>query len=248
MVKPVSGNIEYYKDTLNKIMQANIPLIMYLPRTTQSLSEIIRGYGNGIIITGDIEQAATIQGNILAKAWNSKKGAFDKNKDNIMQYIILQGPANTESTIARTKYSIQALNEAEIKTQQLSSTYCNWNKACAKEAIESSFLTLGDKIEAIIAHNDEMAIGSIEGLQKYGFNKGDNSKYIPVVGIGGSPEAKNLINQGIMLGTVYEDLPTEAEAIYDVGMNLVSGNPPLKGTNLKFDETGITVKIPYKMG
>ena len=111
--------------------------------------------------------------------------------------------------------------------------------------IESAFLTLNDKIEAIISNNDDMAIGAIEALQKYGFNKGDNSKYIPVVGVGALPEAKELINQGIMTGTVIQDPRAHANAIYAVGMNLVSGNDPLDGTNYKFDETGITIKIPY---
>ena len=119
-----------------------------------------------------------------------------------MQYVMLQGPANNPETIARTKYSIQALNEAGIKTQQLSSVACNWDEECAKTAIESIFLTLGDKIEAIISNNDAMAIGAIKALQKYGYNKGDNSKYIPVVGVDALPEAKELINQGVMTGTV----------------------------------------------
>ena len=50
-----------------------------------------------------------------------------------------------------------------------------------------------------------MAIGAIEALQKYGYNKGDKSKYIPVVGIDGIPEAKDLINKGFMTGTVIQD-------------------------------------------
>jgi methyl-galactoside transport system substrate-binding protein len=54
-------------------------------------------------------------------------------------------------------------------------------------------------MEAMISNNDEMAIGAIEALQKYGFNKGVNSKSIPVIGIGGSPEAKELINKGFMI-------------------------------------------------
>ena len=85
----------------------------------------------------------------------------------------------------------------------------------------------------------------LKHLQKYGYNKGDNSKYIPVVGVDAIPEAKELIKQGIMTGTVIQDLRAHANAIYTVGMNLVSGKYPLNGTNYKFDETGITIKIPY---
>jgi len=245
VVNPVTTKIEEIENALNKIMRANIALILYLPRTIQSLTNIISPYGNAIIIDGDVEQSGTLEGKILADAWNANKETLDKNKDNIMQYVMLQGPSDNNATIARTKYSIRELNEAGIKTQQLLSTVCNWNKECARITIESAFLTLSDKIEAIISNNDEMAIGAIEALQNYGFNKGDNSKYIPVIGVGGSSVAKELINQSIMTGTVVEDLRTQANAIYAVGMNLVSGNNPLDSTNLKFDETGITIKVPY---
>ena len=103
----------------------------------------------------------------------------------------------------------------------------------------------GNKIEAIISNNDAMAIGAIKSLQKYGYNLGNNSKYIPVVGIDALPEAQELIKQGLMTGTVIQDPHEHANAIYTIGMNLVTGNNSLSGTNYKFDETGITVKLPY---
>ena len=90
-----------------------------------------------------------------------------------------------------------------------------------------------------------MAIGAIKALQKYGFNKGDNSKYIPVVGVDALPEAQELIKQGAMTGTVVQDPRAHANAIYTIGMNLASGASPLNDTNYKFDETGIVVKLPY---
>ena len=245
VVNLVSSKVDELQNSLTKIMQSNIPLVLYLPRTPQSLANTISAYGKAIIINGDLEQSGTIEGKTLATVWNANKDALDKNKDNIMQYVMLQGPSNNEATNARTKYSIRALNEAGIKSQQLSSTVCNWDRECARISIEATFLTLDDKIEAIISNNDEMALGAIEALQKYGFNKGGDSKYIPVVGVGGLPEAKELIDQGIMVGTAIEDLRAEANAIYAIGMNLVSGNEPLYDTNLKFDKTGITIKIPY---
>ena len=36
-----------------------------------------------------------------------------------------------------------------------------------------------------------------------------------------------------------------ANAIYTIGMNLATGLNSLSGTNYKFDETGVTVKLPY---
>ena len=117
VVKPVSGKSEEIKNTLNIIMQSKIPLILYLPRATDSLTNIISAYGKAIIITGDVELSGTLEGKILVDAWNTNKETMDKNKDNIMQYVMLKGPSNNVATSARTKYSIRALNDAGIKTK-----------------------------------------------------------------------------------------------------------------------------------
>lgn len=244
VLNPVSNDLNKIQDVLNKIGQNNIPLILYYGKTTPIVN-FLKTYPNSVIIDTDVNQSGIMQGKLLADEWNSKKELLDKNKDNIMQYVLLKGPVNSPETIARTKYSIQTINDSGIKTQELSSITCNWDEECAKTAIESNLLTLNGKIEAIIANNDAMAIGAVKALQKYGYNKGGNSKYIPVIGVDALPEAQELIKQGAMTGTVVQDPQTHANAIYTIGMNLVSGNPPLKDTKYKFDETGIVVELPY---
>lgn len=245
VVNLVSSKVSDIESIFNKIFQANIPLILHLAPNTEIIN-FIRPYGNAVIIGSDENQAGSLQGKILANEWAVNRGTIDKNKDNIMQYVMLRGPVDSLSTILRTRYSIRAINDAGIKTQEIFSATCNWNQECARTTIDLAFLNLYNKIEVIIANNDAMAIGAIEALQKYGFNKGDNSKYIPVVGVDALPEAKELIKQGVMTGTVVQDPRAHAEAIYSIGMNLVSGVTPLSNTNYKFDETGITVRLPYQ--
>ena len=48
-----------------------------------------------------------------------------------------------------------------------------------------------------------------------------------------------------MTGSVFQDPRAFADALYTVGMNLVDNKDPLEGTNYKFDETGVTIKLPY---
>lgn len=244
VVLPVSKDIEDIEVILNKIDRKNIPLIL-LYEKTPSIVNLIRSYRKAIIIDTALIQSGILEGKILVDAWNTNKEVLDKNKDNIMQYIMIKGPSDSNITTIRTKYSIQVINEAGIETQELSSVTCNFLEECARTAIESMLLNYGDKIEAIIANSDSMAIGSIKALQKYGYNKKDTSKYIPVVGIDALPEAKELINQGAMTGTVAQSPSEHANAIYSIGMNLVFGASPLSGTNYKFDETGIAIELPY---
>lgn len=232
------------KDFVNKAKQKNIPFILY--NVIPADLDLIKNYPKSLIINSDVVQSGALQGRMIADAWKAHKKDIDKNSDNILQYIMIKGnPANI-ATELRTKYSISTINDAGIKTKELASESANWEEELAKDTTESLFYRFINKIEVIIANNDSMAIGAIKTLQKYGYNIGDKSKYIPVYGIDGIQEAKNLIEKGFMAGTVTQDSKAFAEALYTVGMNLVSGNDPLEGTNYKFDKTGVTILIPHQ--
>ena len=54
----------------------------------------------------DNNQSGILEGKILGDAWNSNKGVFDSNRDNIMQYVILQGPHEHANAIYLTKTNL----------------------------------------------------------------------------------------------------------------------------------------------
>ncbi|MDR3593781.1 galactose ABC transporter substrate-binding protein [Clostridium sp.] len=228
---------------IDEVKSKNIPIILF--NTIPFNVEPIKTYSKALVISTNADQSGILQGNLVVNAWNSNKGTIDKDGDNVLQYIMLKGPANNTAVAARTFYSISTVNDAGIKTEELASINCNWDQELAKNAVEPLFLKYNNKIEAIIANNDAMAIGAIEALQKYGYNTGDKTKYVPVFGIDGIQEAKDLIDKGIMAGTVIQDPNETTEALYTVGMNLVYNRNPLENTNYKFDNTGVTIEIPY---
>ena len=90
-----------------------------------------------------------------------------------------------------------------------------------------------------------MAIGAILALQERGYNIGDPNKFISVVGVDGTAEARKMIENGFMTGTVIQDAEGMAKALYRIGLNLAQGKPPLQDTEYKFDVTGVGVRIPY---
>lgn len=229
---------------INKIKQRNIPLILF--NTTLPNTNAIKSYKKSIIINTDFKQSGILQGQILVNAWNTDKEAIDKNGDNILQYVMLQGRPDSIATILRTKYSIETINNAGIQTQELASISADWNKELAKDAVNSLFLQYDNKIEAIISNNDAMAIGAIEALQQYGYNMGDRAKTIAVVGIDAISEAQDLIKEEFMTGSVLQDPHTLAEALYTVGTNLAAGKAPTEGTNYTLDPTETTILLPYQ--
>jgi len=228
---------------INKTKQKNIPIVLFntVPFDTQP----IKSYSKSLVISTDAIQSGILQGDLVVSEWNSNKKAIDLNGDNILQYIMFKGPENITVTLARSTYSISTINNSGIKTQETLSKYCFWDEKCAEDSMDLLFLRYNGKFDAIISNNDAMAIGAIKSLQKYGYNKGDKSKYIPVFGIDGIPEAIDLINQGFMAGTVFQNPNETADALYAVGMNLAHNKAPLENTNYKFDETGVTIQMPY---
>ncbi|NFS28797.1 galactose ABC transporter substrate-binding protein [Clostridium botulinum] len=236
-------NLKEVGDTLSKIIKNNMPLILF-GEPDEKLINFVKD--NGIFIASYGKDSGILEGKIIADEWMNNKEAIDKNGDNILQYIILKGRIGDPIVNERTKYAISTLKKEGIKIEELASVNGEWNKDLAKRAIESLFLIYGNRIEAIISNNDEMAIGAIKALQKYGYNTGNKSTSIPVVGIDGIDTAKDLIQKGFMTGTVIQDPRNQAEALYKVGMNLASGKYPLENTNYKFDDTGVVIRFPYK--
>jgi methyl-galactoside transport system substrate-binding protein len=233
------------EDVILQVKQKNIPLIL-LGVYPQIISTISKDYDKVAFITPNLGKPGTIEGKILVDLWNSNKEVIDKNGNNIMQYIMLKGQANSSVADERTKYSLAAINNTGIKTEELASISAYWSKELAKQSIDSLFFRYGNKLEVIISNNDAMAIGAIEALQKYGYNIGDKSKYISVVGIDGIPEAKDLIDKGLMTGTVIIPLQSSTEGLYNIAMNLINNLPPTENTNYEVSDGAIILPISYQ--
>lgn len=238
-------DIEVSKKIIDKIKETNIPVILFNrePITLDS----VKSYNKSIYIGTNAEEAGIMQGNIIVNLWNNNKESVDKNHDGKLNYVMLTGDRDNKEAIGRTKYSVLTIQKAGIDVEELDYRVANWDRLLAKRAIESVLFKHGNKIEAIIANNDAMAEGAIEALQSMGYNKGDPSKTIIVVGVDATTEAQNLITKGYMTGTVLQNDYELAQALYLVGMNLALGKKPLEDTKYKFDGSGVAIRLPYEV-
>lgn len=237
------ADIRKAEGAINKMKENNVPVVVF-NREPVPLDPV-KSYSKSLYIGTEGSEAGTLQGQIIIAEWIRNKERIDKNRDGKIQYIMLTGEPDNLEAIERTKYSVDTIEKAGIKTDQLALRVCNWEESLAKEATRSLFFRYGNNIEAVIANNDAMAIGAIKVLQEYGYNKGDERMTIPVVGVDAVEEARDYIAKNYMLGTVVQDDKEMAKAIYLTGMNFVFGRNPLEGTPYKFDKTGVAIRIPY---
>jgi methyl-galactoside transport system substrate-binding protein len=230
------------ENVINKIKTTNIPLILFNREPITPMP--IQSYSKALFIGTDPKQAGALQGKMLIDVWNNSKEYFDKNNNDRMQYIMLQGESNNPEAIGRTKYSVLTIDEAGIQTEQIAIEVCNWREDLAYNSTRNLFLKNGNRIEGVIANNDSMAIGAIKALQEFGYNKGDKYMTIPVVGIDLTAEARDFIEKGYMLGSVPQNPRDYADALYVCGMNLVHNKPPTEGTGYVLDDTGVAIRLP----
>lgn len=227
---------------INKAKNADIPIIFF---NREPSKDVLNSYDKAIFIGTNAKEAGIIQGEIVAKTWKSDE-KYDRNKDGILQYVLLKGEPDNPEAVARTDYSLSTIKDNGIDIEELGLQVCNWDTELANSAMTSWLSKYGDKIECVIANNDAMAQGAISALQSIGFNKGDKEKYIPVVGVDATDAAKDLIKKGYMTATVLQDGKAMAEAINTVAINVSKGNEFLMNTIYKFDESGKAIRIPYQ--
>ena len=224
-----------------KAKAADIPVVFFNREPDEA---VLKTYDKARFIGTKPEEAGIIQGEMMAEVWN--EGGFDRNSDDVMQYVMLKGDADNPEAIARTEFSIKTLNEKGVKTEELGLQVANWDNEKANQAVEAWMAKDGDKIEFIIANNDGMASGAISALQNAGYNKGDADKYIPVFGVDATDEAKSLIEKKEMTGTVKQDGEGMAKAVFALAVNAANDKDFIDATDYTYDESGISVRIPYQ--
>jgi inositol transport system substrate-binding protein len=137
--------------------------------------------------------------------------------------VLLQGPYGHSAEIQRTKGIKEVLSkfsDAEIIAQQTG----NWDRAQALSVMEN-WLSAGRKIDAVIAENDEMAMGAYKAI--YGAGK---QKKIFVIGIDAISDALTAVSNGELAGTVFQDAHGQGSLAVELADQLVKGQK-IKHTN-----------------
>jgi len=226
---------------INKAKDAGIPLIFF---NREPSAQVLKTYDKARFIGTNAKDAGIIQGEIIAEEW--KSGDYDTNGDGVMQYVMFKGEPDNPEAVARTEYSIKTVKDAGIECEEIALQVCNWDTELANRAMEAWLSKFGEKIEFVVANNDGMAQGAVAALQAAGYNKGGDSKFIPVVGVDATDAAKELITKGYMTGTVLQDGEAMAKALFAVSMNAAEGKEYTEGTNYQYDDSLVAIRIPYK--
>lgn len=207
---------------IQKAKQANIPVVFF---NREPFEDDMAMWDKVYYVGAKAEESGTISGQLIVDYWLAHPEA-DKNGDGVLQYVMLKGEPGHQDVELRTEYSIKAVTDAGIPVECLAEDHANWDRVRGQEKMAAFLAAHGDKIEAVFANNDDMALGAIEALRAAGYFRGD--KYIPVVGVDATAPALEALKEGTLLGTVLNDAKRQGEATFMLSYVLAQGETPSK--------------------
>ncbi|MEI2263948.1 sugar ABC transporter substrate-binding protein [Erwinia sp. CGal63] len=206
IVNPVDTNA--VKPIMDQASKAGVPLIFINRRPAAELTGKMAYVGSNSQLAGRLQMEA------LAKQMNYKGNV-----------AILLGDLANESTRERTK----GVKEIVAKYPGLKIVQEQTAKFMRNDAVDvvSNWLTAGDDIQAIASNNDEMAIGALQAL-------GKNDNHVLVAGVDGTPDALQMIKNGKMVATVFQDAKGQGEGAVQAAVKLAKGESVEKNVDIPF--------------
>ncbi|HIT88133.1 MAG TPA: galactose ABC transporter substrate-binding protein [Candidatus Coprocola pullicola] len=228
---------------VEKASAAGLPIV-FLNREPEP--DVMQSYDKVWYVGAKAEESGTMSGEIIADYWNANKDTADKNGDGKLQYIMITGEPGHQDATLRTEYSVKALTDAGIEVEEIGNDTAMWNKVQATDLMNAFITSQGiDTIEAVLCNNDDMALGVIESLKANGYNTGDASKFIPVVGVDATAAALEAMANGSLLGTVLNDAENQGIATTNIAAMAAAGQEITSDTVGYEITDGKYVWVPY---
>lgn len=181
--------------------EAGIPLVYVNRRPDQK--DLPKGVA---AVTSNDEEAGRLQMQYIA----DKLGGKGK-------IVILLGDLANNSTTNRTKGIKEILVKyPDIKIDQEQTGIWLRDKGMT---LVNDWLTQGREFNAVLANNDEMAIGAAMALKSAGTKPGS----VLIAGVDGTPDGLNAIAKGEMTVSVFQDAKGQADGSVEAARKMAKG-------------------------
>lgn len=223
---------------IDKAKSANIPVIFF---NRELVEEDLERWKKLYYVGATALESGIIQGEVVVNSCNENFNEIDKNKDGILQYVMLEGEAGHQDAIVRTEYSINTVLEGGYQVEKLGSTIANWNRAQAQTKMKQWMEQFDDEIEVVFSNNDDMALGAIDA---YKAEKVRMVDFPMIVGIDGTDVGLEAVKEGSLKGTVLNDRDGQARAMAELCVSLVTAKALPEDITL---ENGRYIRLPHQM-
>ena len=133
--------------------------------------------------------------------------------------LVMEGELSNQAAVQRTADIHDVLKSDECKGMKIiAEQTANWDRTQAQNLM-TNWLSKGLKYDAVIANNDEMAVGALQAMKAAGV---DTKKAI-VGGVDATQDALASMKAGDLKVTVFQDAAGQGKGAIDAALSLAAG-------------------------
>lgn len=218
-----NDNIERHVRNINDLLDQGIEYLVVAPQGDTGLQEALEraeSMGVHIILTGRTTEGPYTTVVYSDQSWEGARCAEIIGEENPAAKVVeIRGIEGTSSVEGRAQgFRSELSNYPNIEL--VAEITANFNMTEALDGMAKVLDEIGpEEIDAVFAHNDNMALGAIQAIKDAGLVPGED---ILVIGIDGQKEALDAIISGELLASV-QCSPNIGQYIFDVINVLESG-------------------------
>ncbi|KQQ56201.1 rhizopine-binding protein [Pseudomonas sp. Leaf127] len=225
-VEDAQGDVVRQLNQVQGFLSQKVDAIIVLPADTAAIAKVTQAAVEAgtplVYVNRRPDQAVLPKGVVAVASRDEEAGQLQ------MRYLaekmggkgnlaIIMGDLAQNATRGRTEGVKQVLKDypgIRIVEQQSA----EWQRSRSMD-LTSNWILAGSQIDAIVANNDEMAIGAAMALQQSGKAKGS----VPVIGIDGLPDGLAAIKRGQLAGSVFQDPAAQASSAMQAALQMIKG-------------------------
>lgn len=141
--------------------------------------------------------------------------------------VIIEGPMGQSAQLERRK-GIQNILDKYPDIKVLAEKTANWSRSEGMTVMEN-WLQAFDDINAVVAENDEMALGAREAIKPSG-------KDIPAIGVDGITDALKAVEEGNLIASIFQDGAGQGSKAVEVLNDVIQGKDVEENYWINFEE------------
>lgn len=177
------------------------------------------------------KKAGAIQADMLQNVWNIDKVNLDRNKNNKLDYILIEGEQTHFDAVRRTNGFLES--SQNLPLNQLTNLSADWQRNLSSVKFSKLDTSIIQSAEAIICNNDDMALGI------YDYYKANQLDVPVILGINNSQEMNEKVLSGEIYGTVDNNVEDQVKKIDGLMRKVLEKN--------EADEPKIWYSEPYEI-
>ena len=195
---------------------AHIPLV-YINNLPSNLSDLPE---NQVVVASDEAESGTLQTKEVCSLLKGKG-----------RVVVLMGEPFHAAARARTQDIDNVIATPECKGLQIVERQAAyWSSDYADQQMQE-WLSAGVKFDAVIANNDEMAVGAIRAMKRNGMSMKD----VVVAGVDATDDALAAMQAGDLDVTILQSAVGQGATSVDAAIKLINGQKVPRENNVPFE-------------